>query len=198
VFGADDHGSTTHGQVMRVDPLLELPGGEHAGGPIPRDEARRPRPLSGPGRQQHHPRVQLGQPGGADERHRTGRVDPGHGRLEREPGAAVRRQSGQTPGVGGTTHGAAQVLEAEPGMMAVAGDPTWLGLAVDHQDRGDPEAAELCCGTEPRRSGPDDEHVRVGGAPCPVGAPAHRSTLVSSPTDRPVSAAVRATTSAPQ
>jgi hypothetical protein len=37
-------------------------------------------------------------------------------------------------------------------MVAVARDPTGLALAVDDQDRGDPETTELCCGTEPCRA----------------------------------------------
>ena len=57
VLGTHDEGPPAHGQVLAVDPLLELAGGEDPRGPRPGDQAGRPRTLPGSGRQHDRSRV---------------------------------------------------------------------------------------------------------------------------------------------
>ena len=81
MLGPHDERPPAEGQVLAVDPLLELAGREDPRGPRARDQAGGPRALPGPGGQHHGACVHFEQPLGA------GHLGPAWGRPAGHHGA---------------------------------------------------------------------------------------------------------------
>ena len=159
----------------RHHPLLQLARREHAGRAVPRDQPGGAGPLAGPGGQQHRtgahrPRCRPARPASTVPSSARS-VTVVESRIRAPPSVGPARQ---LAGVGGSGQRTVQVLEAEPGVVAVPGHPTGAGLPVDHHDGTDAPDAQLVGGSQPGRAGP---HHQDGGT-------AHRGTRVSTPGSR--------------
>ena len=207
---ANDQGAAEQPLPVEVDPLLQLPGGHHAGRPAAGDEPGGARPLPAAGGEQHRRRgdgldaIGAGQ---GDGYRAAGACPPGPAGDRGSSaylGAGLDGGPRIVPGVGRPGHDPAQVAQPIAGVRAVPRDAAGLGFPVRDEDPAHPEPPQLDPGGQARRARPRDQHVDVhasrpsSGDVCPAAGPAGPGPPARPPPAGPWAAAIIADTVAAQ
>jgi hypothetical protein len=161
MLGTDHHRPAANLDLMQVGELLQLPGGEDSAGPGSGDEPSRARALTAPGSENHRPRLPVLEPGrrGADHMRRRSASNLQHRGLRVDLDRCLIGPAQESGGIPGPVHGAAELLEPETGMVAVAGNPTGSRFPFQHHHPCDTEPAESGSGGKPCGTGPDHKRI---------------------------------------